>query len=189
MQDGLQIFPLTRVLAVKELQQPHHKGLVYVLLGRLCLCVIGDHVSQQEFIHYLQQAGHNVDCHCSVRQPKGGLSRFLPINTTRSLKSRQALPSAFIPASLYMYLISQCCCLRLYLAHRGDKAGHLHAKQGLRLQISAIQGGVIGRTSLTQCMLWLGPAPADGAIRAPWQAPPHLDPDCPHRGPSQLGGL
>ena len=77
MQYGFQVFPFTRVLAIEELQQPHHKRLVYVLLGRLCLCVVGDYIPQQEFVHYLQQAGHSVGCHCFVRRPGGGRNASL----------------------------------------------------------------------------------------------------------------
>ena len=54
MQDGLEVLALARVLAIEELQQPHHKRLVYVLLRCLGFRVVGDHVPQQKLIHYLQ---------------------------------------------------------------------------------------------------------------------------------------
>lgn len=59
MQDGLEVLAFTRVLAIKELQQSHHKRLVYVLLCRLGFCVVGDHVPQQELVHYLEE--HTTD--------------------------------------------------------------------------------------------------------------------------------
>ena len=40
MQDGLEVLPFARILAVKELQQPHHKCLIYVLLGCLGFGVV-----------------------------------------------------------------------------------------------------------------------------------------------------
>ena len=54
MEDGLQILALPRILAVKQLQQPHHEALIDVLLRALCICVIGDHIAQQEFVHDLR---------------------------------------------------------------------------------------------------------------------------------------
>ncbi len=66
MQDGLEVLALTRVLAIKELQQPHHERLVYVLLRRLGFRVIGDHVPQQELVHYLQNTPLNVSAKSSL---------------------------------------------------------------------------------------------------------------------------
>ena len=55
VQDGLQVVTLAGVLAVKQLQQPYYKVLVNVLLGCLGVCVIVDHIPQQELIDDLHR--------------------------------------------------------------------------------------------------------------------------------------
>mmetsp|Transcript_12392 Transcript_12392/g.30426 ORF Transcript_12392/g.30426 Transcript_12392/m.30426 type:complete len:213 (-) Transcript_12392:637-1275(-) len=54
MQDGLEVVTLPWVLGVEELQQLEDKLLIDVLLGHLGICVIGDHIPQQELVDDLQ---------------------------------------------------------------------------------------------------------------------------------------
>mmetsp|Transcript_1042 Transcript_1042/g.3159 ORF Transcript_1042/g.3159 Transcript_1042/m.3159 type:complete len:216 (-) Transcript_1042:2823-3470(-) len=54
VEDGLQVVPLAGVLAVKQLQNADHEGLVNIFLGRFGVRVLAHHVPKQELVYYLQ---------------------------------------------------------------------------------------------------------------------------------------
>mmetsp|Transcript_10154 Transcript_10154/g.30487 ORF Transcript_10154/g.30487 Transcript_10154/m.30487 type:complete len:257 (-) Transcript_10154:1169-1939(-) len=54
MKHGLQVVTFPGVLAVKELENFHHKHLIHVLFGGLGIGVLAHHVAQQELVHDLQ---------------------------------------------------------------------------------------------------------------------------------------
>lgn len=53
VEDGLQVVPLAGVLAVKQLQNADHEGLVNIFLGRFGVRVLAHHVPKQELVYYL----------------------------------------------------------------------------------------------------------------------------------------
>lgn len=69
VEDGFEIVPFPRVLAVKEFQQLQDKVLVNVLFGNLGVCVIANHVAEQELIDDLQQ---QTRCLVVVMRAEGG---------------------------------------------------------------------------------------------------------------------
>ena len=54
VQDRLEVIALARVLCVKELEELENEGIVDVLLPDLSVHLVGDYVSQQEFVNDLQ---------------------------------------------------------------------------------------------------------------------------------------
>lgn len=89
VQDGLQVVPFPRILAVKQLQDVYHERLVNVFLSRLGVSVLTDYVPQQELIHYL---------HIRKKQTRSVLRH----NWALSIQ-----PVAFLPG------VSNTCCARL----------------------------------------------------------------------------
>ena len=53
VKNSLQIVAFTRVLRVEELEQLQHKRVVDVLLPDFGVDLVGNHISQQEFVHDL----------------------------------------------------------------------------------------------------------------------------------------
>lgn len=83
VEDGFQIVPFPRVLAVKQFQQLQDKVLVNMLFGNLSVCVIANHIAEQELIDDLQKG---------TESGGGGPVSVLTITDTGNETSWKAIP-------------------------------------------------------------------------------------------------